>query len=297
MTLMSLFSSPSRRALTPRSLTILATISYATIASTMPAQALISEKFDAETPQAKAVVSEQIGADGAKDGNCTGTAIADHWVVTARHCIENADKPGGSVRIGQGNEQTRVDIDNWYAAPKGDVALIHTAQSIGLDSYPELANSAATNDKATAYGWSSDGSGKTTRLPVGNGKITELSPFAMFDGEHALNAELTDGAEFQAGDSGGPLFVDNKLAGVLTASFNPDDPEAASSKQALFAAVSDAEEWIKQTMADKDSHPEETSAAREAKKDNHTLWLTLGGVAVVAILFIALRMSQQQKDD
>ena len=75
------------------------------LAAAVPAQAMISDQFAEDSVHANAVVSEQIGDDGDEDGNCTGTAVADYWVVTARHCLENSETPGGSVRIGQGDDQ------------------------------------------------------------------------------------------------------------------------------------------------------------------------------------------------
>lgn len=257
-----------------------------------PAHALISDNFASAGSAGDAVVAEQIGDDGSLDGNCTGTAIGDYWVITARHCVENAPTPGGSIRIGQGDGQSRVKIDTWFTAPAGDVALIRTAEPLGLGSYPEVAGDLAAGTAVEAYGWSPDGSGKTEKLPVGRGEVAEVTDFALFEGKNALNVRLTDGSEFQAGDSGGPIFADGKVAGVLTASFNPDNPEAASSPEALFAPTGEVRDWITDTMA-KEGAP--SARASEESKNSPVLWWVIGGIIVIVAVFLLAAKARKQR--
>lgn len=268
-----------------------ASVGAAVLASApVPALALVSEHFADDSTAARAVVSEQIGENGDKDGNCTGTAVADHWVLTAHHCVDNADKPGGSVRIGQGDDQRRVDIDDWQTSPAGDFALIHTKQSMDLGAYPELSDEVKGDGKIEAYGWSSDGSGKTTKLPVGHGELKGTNDFALYEGKQAVLARLTDGSQFQPGDSGGPVFEDGKLFGVLSAAFDPDNPDSQTSPEAILAPTAEVADWVKQTI-EKEPEPaqaSDTEAHDAADKDSQSvpsaLWWGLGGIGALALI-------------
>ncbi|WP_406707806.1 trypsin-like serine protease [Tessaracoccus defluvii] len=84
-----------------------------------PAAALQSTTFAEETEEAKPVVSVRVDDSDPDDGVCTGTAIDPHWVITARHCVDAAAKPGGSVRIGQGDQQKVYQVDRHEIAPRG----------------------------------------------------------------------------------------------------------------------------------------------------------------------------------
>lgn len=285
----------------------------ATLAAAVPAQALISDQFAEDSVHANAVVSEQIGDDGDEDGNCTGTAVADYWVVTARHCLENSETPGGSVRIGQGDDQKRVKIADWYKAPAGDIGLIRTAEPIGLKEYPEIMQETPAEGAIESYGWSSEGTGKTEKLPKADGKITELNNFALFGGEQAAIARLDNDAEFQQGDSGGPVFMDGKLYGVLSAAFNPDDPESTTSPESVVAPAAESYDWMIQTMIEQSesvsseeanvsqgdgntSTDSTASAAGESADDSsNTTWWLLGGGAVLVALVVGLGIARKPK--
>lgn len=285
----------------------------ATLAAAVPAQALISDQFAEDSVHANAVVSEQIGDDGDEDGNCTGTAVADYWVVTARHCLENSETPGGSVRIGQGDDQKRVKVADWYKAPAGDIGLIRTAEPIGLKEYPEIMQETPAEGAIESYGWSSEGTGKTEKLPKADGKITELNNFALFGGEQAAIARLDNDAEFQQGDSGGPVFMDGKLYGVLSAAFNPDDPESTTSPESVVAPAAESYDWMIQTMIEQSesvsseeanvsqgggntSTDSTASAAGESADDSsNTTWWLLGGGAVLVALVVGLGIARKPK--
>lgn len=284
----------------------------AVLATSAPAQAMISDQFAEDSVHANAVVSEQIGDDGDEDGNCTGTAVADYWVVTARHCLENSETPGGSIRVGQGDDQKRIKVADWYKAPAGDIGLIRTAEPIGLKEYPEIMQEIPDQGAIESFGWSSEGSGKTEKLPKADGKITELNNFALFGGEQAAIARLDNDAEFQQGDSGGPVFMDGKLYGVLSAAFNPDNPEATTSPESIVAPAAESYDWMIQTMTEQsesvssdeanvsqgdNTSSTDSSAAADSSDDgsSNTTWLMLGGAAIVVALVIGLGIVRKPK--
>lgn len=217
--------------------------------SASPAAALQSTTFAEDAEEAKPVVSVRVDDSDPADGVCTGTAIDPNWVITARHCVDAAAKPGGSVRIGQGDQQRVYNVDRYEIAPRGDIALLHTEQEMALENFAELADDVPTGE-VNIYGWSSDGSGGSTRLPSARAEIRGESPLALYEGPTALEVALKDGARIQPGDSGGAIFADGKVAAIMSAGLfedpdNPTEEEMTSNAAVAVAPVADQVDWIR----------------------------------------------------
>ena len=274
----------------PRSLVRAHSLLAVTALALLPAgaaHALMSPDVAGDDAVSTAVVSEKIGEEGDPSGNCTSTAIAPRWVVTARHCVEGSPNvSGSSVRIGQGDKQRVVDVDRWEKAPAGDITLMHTTEDMKLSSYPKIADTVPSSGEVTVYGWSSDGSGGTKTLPKATGSITGIADFTLFDGKQSLSVDLSNGAKTQPGDSGGPVFVGDKVAAVLTASIDENDPEATSSSHFTCTPLAEQYDWITKTIsADGGDSGSQTKA-----KDSHDLnplWLVGGGVVLLAALGVS----------
>ena len=274
----------------PRSLVRAHSLLAVTALALLPAgaaHALMSPDVAGDDAVSTAVVSEKIGEEGDPSGNCTGTAIAPRWVVTARHCVEGSPNvSGSSVRIGQGDKQRVVDVDRWEKAPAGDITLMHTTEDMKLSSYPKIADTVPSSGEVTVYGWSSDGSGGTKTLPKATGSITGIADFTLVEGKQSLSVDLSNGAKTQPGDSGGPVFVGDKVAAVLTASIDENDPEATSSSHFTCTPLAEQYDWITKTIsADGGDSGSQTKA-----KDSHDLnplWLVGGGVVLLAALGVS----------
>ena len=157
-------------------------------------------------------------------------------MVTARHCVEGFDKPSGSVRLGQGDDSRRVDIDHWELAPEGDIAAVHVTEDLGLKDYPGIAEEAPKETQGRFYGWSPDGTAGTERPVAAAAEAKGPSPLALFEAKEGLDVKVGDGASLQPGDSGGPLFVDGKVAAVLSAGLSAD-PEGGDTPEDGAAAM------------------------------------------------------------
>lgn len=253
-----------------------------------PAWAMESQTFAGDTPEAEAVVSVRVDDSDPEDGVCTGTAIAPHWVLTARHCVEAAKKPAGSVRAGQGEMQFNYQIDRWEVAPRGDIALAHTVEEMQIGRFAEVAEEVPSGE-VNVYGWSSDGSGGSTRLPMARATVRGSSPLALFDAPSALDVALQNGARIQPGDSGGAIFSGGKAAGVMSAGLfedpdNPTEEEMTSNAAVAVAPVADQAEWIRSVVSQPEKTPEERMPASDGPRAGG---FTAAGVAVGLLIAVA----------
>ena len=257
-----------------------------------PAWAMESEQFAGDVAEATPVVSVRVDDSDPDDGVCTGTAIDPHWVITARHCVEAAAKPGGSVRTGQGDNQKVFKVDRHEVAPRGDIALLHTEEDMGLNKYASVADTVPDGD-VTIYGWSSDGSGGSTRLPSAEAEVRGESPLALFDAPTALDVALNNGARIQPGDSGGAIFADGKVAGIMSAGLfedpeNPTEEEMTSNAAVAVAPVAEQAEWIRGVVGG-------DAASSESSEPSASLRYVVLGLGVLALVAAASFMATRRK--
>ena len=259
-----------------------------------PAWAMESEQFAGDAAEAQPVVSVRVDDSDPDDGVCTGTAIDPHWVITARHCVEAAAKAGGSVRTGQGDNQKVFQVDRHEVAPRGDIALLHTAEDMGLPLYASVADTVPSGG-VNIYGWSSDGSGGSTRLPAAEGEVRGESPLALFDAPTALDVALENGARIQPGDSGGAIFDGGKVAGIMSAGLfedpnNPTEEEMTSNAAVAVAPVAEQAEWIRSVVAGSGVPGAGAAESSESSASMRYVVLGLGALALVAAAsFMATR--------
>jgi hypothetical protein len=90
-----------------------------------------------EDPEGKGHVFLQL--DGDPNGDCSGTLMANQWVLTARHCVQK-DQPGGGTKIVEasalkltmGGQSTRgADL---HINDKYDVSLIRLAEPFTMNA-------------------------------------------------------------------------------------------------------------------------------------------------------------------
>jgi trypsin len=149
---------------------------------------------------------------------CTGSQIAASWVITAKHCNSTSLR---SVRLGTSHLGTGGAVRSVaarYPAPAGDVLLLKLSTPY-YGSYVGLSSSfPATGTPATVYGWGdqSEGSGAMSYYL----KAAEVSVVWQGVDNYGGPSVRTrsESGHTLSGDSGGPLIVNGKLAGVLSTS-------------------------------------------------------------------------------
>ncbi|APT92181.1 hypothetical protein CPHO_03965 [Corynebacterium phocae] len=206
----------------------------ASILAVAPAHGLANgQPVKDDDAQAKAVVSIR---------GCTATAIAEHWVLTARHCVIEGQ---GNFPVYIGTEapnrrQAQGTEAKW--APAGDIVLIKVPEGLGMDSYATLPSEPIKRDEiAQIYGWGV-GTGKVLATAQTKTGGTYHFPGTYNDGI-MFSVRHLDKALSRPGDSGGPLFYNGAVAGVASAAASIDVPIAN------FAEVYSQKEWIEEQLA------------------------------------------------
>lgn len=230
-----------------------------------------SGTIDPNTPDTKYIeygkkfncILELVGSKNNKElYTASAVAIDPHWILTAAHVVEDSrfvlvyseynSKP---ILINKVICHKEFEKDGFWF---GDIALCYTESDIGLDFYPELYDQEDEVGKIcsiSGYGHTGTFHTGTIRLDLkrraGSNKIDKIEHDLLF-----CSPSLSDRTELEFligdGDSGGGLFIGNRLAGINSCVTAIDKkPNSTYNDNGGHTRISKFVGWIKGNMQKK----------------------------------------------
>jgi len=193
--------------------------------------------------------------------SCGSAVIIDpHWIITAAHVVENCHS--WSVTVGE--EQYKIDkviIHGEYQTEVfgyNDIALGHLEKEIKLDHYPELYSGSDEFGKVCSMACLGFTGTFNTGIKTADGKrragsnfIDRIERKILICSPSKRNEKITE-LEYLigSGDSGGGLFIGNKLAGIHSSVIGYDGkPNSTYTDESCHTRVSLFHDWVQKTIA------------------------------------------------
>ena len=192
-------------------------------------------------------------AENDKVFTASGVAIADRYVLTAAHVAA----PAGTCIVTLGERSlrvTRIHVHpEWQDGRLGhdDIALLETAEAIGLAWYPPLSDGGEEPGSVCSIAGYGVSGPISTGYAVSDGRLRAgTNTVARFE-RGVIVCLISRGSspmEFGIGpgDSGGPLFISGRLAGINSFTMADAPPlRSRSGEESGHTRVSLHREWIK----------------------------------------------------
>jgi hypothetical protein len=191
--------------------------------------------------------------------HASAVAISPHWILTAAHVIENTrnqiididgtEFPLQAVFV---HPKYETDVYGYY-----DIALGYSSRDLGLDFYTQLHD---TDDElgqhATIAGFGWHGTFATGakeydgKRRAGSNRITEIERGVLICDAVSSNKTALEYL-ICPGDSGGGLFIGNKLAGINSFLIAEDKkPNGTYTDMAAFTRISLHTGWLQKQIAE-----------------------------------------------
>lgn len=193
---------------------------------------------------------------------CGSAVVIDpHWIVTAAHVVENCHS--WTVNIGEEKYHVKKMIPHKKYESKlfgiADIAIGYLEKPIELDFYPELYDQDDEVGKLCSIaGWGFTGTFNTGtknhdgKKRAGSNFIDKIEKEVLVCSPSKPNQRMTQ-LEFLicSGDSGGGLFIGNKLAGINSSVIGYDGSSNSTyGDESCHTRISLYAQWIKDIIED-----------------------------------------------
>lgn len=193
-----------------------------------------------------------------KDHDFHGSAvvIAPRWVLTAAHVVQDIEKLWVSA------EGRKIEIDKKFVNESfdkkkmgvADIALCRLSEDLVLDFYPELyAESDEVGKTVSMGGYGATGTFSTgftksdKRKRAGSNIVARAEKDVIFC--HLSDRKTSMEMIIAPGDSGGGLFIGNKLAGINSfVSASDGNTNSGYGDEGAHTRVSKFVPWVREKM-------------------------------------------------
>jgi len=178
--------------------------------------------------------------------NCSGSVIAQRWVLTAKHCLDS-DGTGMRVRVGSNALQGGrvIAVDRKVSSPAGsDISLLHLASDAGVTPISLASSNPSVGSTNQLYGWGRETptGPPASALKVANVRVSGSSSDAY--GGPAIQSVGINGSAWK-GDSGGPQVSNGVQVGVASTVQNQSGSNTRGTNN--YGSVASARSWIRTT--------------------------------------------------
>jgi|APCry1669188879_1035177.scaffolds.fasta_scaffold54783_1 secreted trypsin-like serine protease len=191
----------------------------------------------------------------------SAVVIAPEWIVTAAHVVENCNS--WTVTIGEEKYGIKKMIMHPSYKPEifnsNDIAVGKLTKKIDLQHYPNLyTESDEVGKMCSISGWGFTGTFNTgvqkndNKRRAGYNTVDKIQNNVLVCSPSRRDGKITE-LEYLicSGDSGGGLFIENKLAGVHSSVAGYDGSSNSSyGDEARHTRVSIYANWINDTIAE-----------------------------------------------
>jgi V8-like Glu-specific endopeptidase len=198
--------------------------------------------------------------DGKGMSSGSAVVIDPYWIITAAHVVE--DCHSWTVLVGDEKYHIKnmISHENYKSNVFGfaDVALGNLEKPIFLDFYPEIYdNDDEVGQLCSIAGWGLTGNfnsgtkNNDGKIRAGSNLIDKTERHVLICSPSRQNEKITQ-LEFLicSGDSGGGLFIGNKLAGINSSVIGYDGKsDSTYGDESCHTRVSLFHDWIKETIS------------------------------------------------
>ncbi len=230
----------SSASFTTKALSVLAalTVASAPLVAASPAHALANARnVSGSSTTSDSIVRLHIGNTA-----CTGTMITPTWAITARHCIPEGGIAGAA--IGSSTLSQFQQVPQAILHPTADLALVelpNQASSNTVDLYGAHVQPGENGQAAGWGGYSAFGQNVAQQADVQIQRRVVNVPSP--DRTAVLLEGTVSNGRLVPGDSGGPLYINGQLAGVLSMSTDVEN-DALDGTVGWYIPVAEHAEWI-----------------------------------------------------